>query len=153
MTPSPAADAAARDVDGEFAARLRLAIARLSRRLSRHSPEGLTQGQLSALVTVEAHGPLPVGEVATREGIGAPVATRLVQSLVEQRLLERAGDPADRRCSLLTLSAEGARLLGRIRQERTAQLTAALSALTPRQRRDLLAALPVLEDLAAFGAR
>src|ERR1700761_5825297 len=50
------------------ATRLRVAIARLSRRLRHHELAGLTPTQLSALATVERSGPMRLGDVAAAEG-------------------------------------------------------------------------------------
>ena len=47
--------------------RLRVAIARLSRRLRRHELAGLTPTQLAALATVERSGPLRLGDLAAAE--------------------------------------------------------------------------------------
>src|SRR6266516_4066801 len=52
-------------------ARLRVAIARLSRWLRRHELAGLTPTQLSALSTVDRMGPLRLVDLAAAEGQGA----------------------------------------------------------------------------------
>jgi hypothetical protein len=65
--PRPATSDPAIDV-----ARLRVAIARLSRRLRRHELAGLTPTQLSALATVERAGPLRLGDLAAAEGSRHP---------------------------------------------------------------------------------
>jgi len=44
--------------------RLRVALARLSRRLRRHELAGLTPTQLAALATVEQSGPMRLGDLA-----------------------------------------------------------------------------------------
>ena len=88
---APARDAV---THAETAARLRVAIARLARQLRQHSPGGLTPSQWSALATVEQFGPLRIGDLAEREGVTAPTATRVVASLEEAGLLSRATDPS-----------------------------------------------------------
>ena len=55
--------------------RLRVALARLSRRLRRHEMVGLTPTQLAALVTVEQSGPLRLGDLAAAEGIAPSTLT------------------------------------------------------------------------------
>lgn len=141
----------AADADtADLAARVRLAVGRLSRRLARGDGHGFSQGQLSAVVTVEAHGPLTLGELASREGVAPPTVTRLVQGLTEAGLLTRQSDPADRRASLVTVSRQGRELLARLRGERTAQLACRLAALSPEERALLAAALPVLERLSEW---
>ena len=62
----------------EAAARLRVAITRLQRQLRQQSFGDLTLSQWSALVTIEMRGPMRIGDLAEREGVSAPTATRLV---------------------------------------------------------------------------
>ncbi len=71
------------------ATRLRVAIARLSRRLRRHELAGLTPTQLSALATVEASGPMRLGDVAAAEGIAPSTLTRIVTALEDRAYVER----------------------------------------------------------------
>ena len=79
----------------ELATRMRLAIGRLHRRISRRAVGGLTPSQLSVLATVEQHGPLRLGRLAVREVITPPTVTRLVASLQERELVDRVTDPMD----------------------------------------------------------
>src|SRR5580692_9925246 len=99
--------------------RLRVALARLSRRLRRHELAGLTPTQLSALATVERAGPLRLGDVAAAEKNAPSTLTRLVTALEEQGYVERSPVPGDARASTLAVTAEGHAVLERIRQEST----------------------------------
>src|SRR5436305_15305255 len=81
--------------------RLRVAIARLSRRLRRHELAGLTPTQLAALSTVEQSGPLRLGDLAAAEGIAPSTLTRLVSLLEELVYVQRDADPRDARASTL----------------------------------------------------
>jgi DNA-binding transcriptional ArsR family regulator len=83
-------------------ARLRVAIARLSRRLRRHELAGLTPTQLSALATVDRAGPLRLGDLAAAEGIAPSTLTRLVTALEERGYVERCPVPGDARASTPT---------------------------------------------------
>ncbi len=128
--------------------RLRVAIARVSRRLRRHELAGLTPTQLSALATVERAGPLRLGDVAAAEKIAPSTLTRLVTALEEQGYVERHPVPGDARASTLSVTAEGHAALERIRQESTILLADSLRTLTPDQLAALAAALPALEQIA-----
>ena len=81
--------------------RLRVALARLSRRLRRHSPAGLTPTQLAALSTVEQNGPLRLGDLAAAEGIAPSTLTRMVAVLEDLGYVRRDADPRDARASTL----------------------------------------------------
>jgi DNA-binding MarR family transcriptional regulator len=129
-------------------ARLRVALARLSRRLRRHELAGLTPTQLAALATIGKTGPMRLGDLAAAEGIAPSTLTRLVTALEDSGYVQRTADPSDARASTLAITAHGQEALERIRTETTLMLMASLELLTPEQRSTLAAALPVLEQLA-----
>ncbi|WP_232664404.1 MarR family winged helix-turn-helix transcriptional regulator [Pseudonocardia sp. TRM90224] len=131
----------------ELAARLRLAVGRLNRRIRIDGHESIPPLQLSALVTVEQHGPLRLSELARREAVTAPTMSRVLAALDEQGLVVRATDPQDARGVLITLSDEGSRRLNEVRSHRTALVARRLLRLDAEQRRVLLAAMPALEAL------
>ena len=132
----------------ESAGRLRAATARLNRWLRQQQPVGdLTLSQWSALVSIEEHGPLRPGELAEREHVSAPTATRLAASLETVGYLARSTDAADRRSSFLSLTDSGRAALQQLRRERTAQLARRLAGLDPADLASLVDALPVLERL------
>jgi len=127
--------------------RLRVAIARLSRRLRRHELAGLTPTQLAALSTVERSGPLRLGDLAAAEGIAPSTLTRLVAVLEELGYVQRYADPKDARASTLAITPKGHQTLEQLREEGTALLTQSLMLLTAEQRAALATALPALEQL------
>jgi DNA-binding MarR family transcriptional regulator len=128
--------------------RLRVALARLSRRLRRHQLAGLTPTQLAALSTVERAGPLRLGDLAAAEGIAPSTLTRMVAVLEELGYVRRDADPRDARASTLAITAKGHQTLEHLRDEGTALLTQWLSLLPPNQRLAIATALPALEALA-----
>jgi len=128
--------------------RLRVALARLSRRLRKHELAGLTPTQLAALATVERSGPMRLGDLAAAEGIAPSTLTRLVAALEDSGYARRYADPSDARASTLAITPRGHDLLERLRTESTLELAASLRLLTPAQRSALAEALPVLEQLA-----
>src|SRR3954447_3638835 len=102
-----------------LAGELRLAVARSARRLRQEGSAGLSPTQTSALATVERHGPLTPSELADRERIKRPTATRLIARMEADGLVERTSDPSDGRCSLIACSPTGRELLrvGRRRKD------------------------------------
>jgi DNA-binding MarR family transcriptional regulator len=128
--------------------RLRVALARLSRRLRRHEMAGLTPTQLAALATVEQAGPLRLGDLAAAEGIAPSTLTRLVAVLEELGYVRRDADPKDARASTLAITHEGHETMERLRAENSALLTQRVMLLTTQQRAALADALPALEALA-----
>ncbi len=111
----------------EIAARLRLAVVRTSRRLRQDANAAEGAGGLSptlnaALATISNHGPLTPSELAERERIKRPTATRIVSSLVELGLVTRTPDPDDGRGFLVAATSEGSALLKRLRGRKNAYL-------------------------------
>jgi DNA-binding MarR family transcriptional regulator len=143
----PVSTPAATVAHAEAAARLRIAITRLNRALRQQSVGGLTLSQWSALVTVEGSEPLRIGDLADKEGVSAPTATRLVASLEEHGLVTREVG-ADRRSAYVSLTDAGREHLEWARQVRTAQLVQKLSRLDDADVARLLDVLPLLEALA-----
>jgi len=133
----------------EAAARLRVAITRLQRQLRQQSVGDLTLSQWSALVTIEMHGPMRIGDLAEREGVSAPTATRLVASLEERALVAREIDASDRRSSYVSVTPGGTEQLEWARKVRTAKLSQRLATLNDDDIQRLLDVIPLLEALAA----
>ncbi len=131
----------------ELAPRLRLAITRTARRLRQEAGGGLTPSMGAALATIDRHGPLTPSELAIRERIQRPTATRVLARLEETGLIVRAADPADGRSALVSLSPAGAALLAELRTRKDAFLSERLEALGPRDRATLARAAELLEDL------
>lgn len=134
--------------EAELAARLRLVLGRLQRRLRQQTPGGLTSSQASALASVEELEPVRLSELAAVEGISMPTLSRLVGGLETLRLLIRKPDPADGRAAQLHITDAGREQLERLRTERSAYLIGRLRTLDAPQRAALADALDVLETLA-----
>jgi DNA-binding MarR family transcriptional regulator len=100
------------------------------------------------MFAVIRRGPIRLSELAEDEGLNPTMLSRAVGSLVEAGLLERTSDPSDRRAALVSVTAQGEKLIERVRRERTRALNEALEPLPPDQREALQDALPALEALA-----
>jgi DNA-binding MarR family transcriptional regulator len=135
----------------DLASRLRLDIARMARRLRQEAGAGLSPSQTAALATIERHGPLTPSELATRERVQRPSVTRLLGLLEDAGLVERAGDPGDRRSSLVTVSATGRELLAVARTRKDAFLARRLDSLDPDDRVVLDRAAAILEHMLQEG--
>jgi DNA-binding MarR family transcriptional regulator len=131
----------------DLAVRLRLAITRTSRRLRQEASPGLSPSLTSALASIDTHGPLTPSELAKRERVQRPTATRLVARLEELGVVQRAADPQDRRSSLLSVTPGGHALMEELRQRKTAYLAHRLEDLDPDERATLDRAAAILERL------
>src|SRR5213595_668110 len=79
-----------------LAAQLRLAVARLARRLRHQDDSGVPHAMLSVLSTLQ-HGPMSLKELAAAEHVQPPSITPVVARLEESRLVTRTADATDRR--------------------------------------------------------
>jgi DNA-binding MarR family transcriptional regulator len=131
----------------EVAARLRLAIARTARRLRQEAGVDLSPSLAAALATVDKHGPLTPSELADREQVQRPTATRIVGRLADAGLVERTSDPGDGRVTLVSPTPEGRALLRRLRQRKNAYLARRLRDLEPSEVATLDRAAEILEGL------
>ncbi len=131
----------------DLAVRLRLAIARTARRLRQEAERELSPSQAAALATIDRHGPLTPSELAARERIQRPTATRVIARLEEAGLVDRARDPQDGRSCLVALTPGGRELLARIRGRKNAYLSRRLRELDPDERAVLDRAAAILERL------
>jgi DNA-binding MarR family transcriptional regulator len=135
-----------RDLSG-LAAHLRLVITRTARRLRQQAGTTLGPSQLSALASIERHGPLTPSELAEIERIQRPSATRIVARLEEAELVERVADPTDRRSFTVAINADGMALMNKLRTRKNAYLVKRLRALGEADLATLDRAAEILEDL------
>lgn len=135
--------------EAELAARLRLAVSRLARRLRRESVSDISASQLSALYTISRLGPLTLGDLSAAEGVRPPTMTRVVGSLEQLGLATRTVDPTDRRVAHVAVTAGGTQLVEASRHRKDAFLASRLRALAPDERAVLDRAAQILERLAA----
>jgi DNA-binding MarR family transcriptional regulator len=128
-----------------LAAHLRIAVARTARRLRQEAAEELSPSQGAALATIDRHGPLTPSELAVRERIQRPTATRVIARLEEMGLVDRTQDPIDRRSFVVALTPAGRALLARVRTRKNAYLARRLRDLDADERATLDRAAAILE--------
>jgi DNA-binding MarR family transcriptional regulator len=110
----------------------------------------LSGAAVSTLQRVLRDGPVPLGELARAERATQPNMTQLVTRLERSGLLERVADPADKRVTLVRVTAEGRAAVRRRREARAAALAPLLGRLDEADRAALAAALPVIHRLTSL---
>ena len=140
-----------RTTSPDLASRLRLDISRLARRLRQEAGAELSPSQTAALATIERHGPLTPSELAERERVQRPTVTRVLARLEVAGLVERAADPQDRRCSLVSISPAGSALMDAVRDRKNAYLGRRIAALDAADREALERAAAILERMLEDG--
>lgn len=150
-------------IDTDPAARLLLALTRLSRdRKSGSLPtrfdELVREGLLAprhfrAFAVIALGGPMTVSELAAREGCALSTASLLVTQLAEAGLVERREDDADRRCTVVSVAPAHRRASEQMLGDKLAPIRRAIDRLGPAKTKALLDALAVLaEEMAAESA-
>jgi DNA-binding MarR family transcriptional regulator len=137
----------------DLATRLRLGITRTARRLRQEAGQELSPSLASALATISRHGPLTPSELAARERIQRPTATRLLAKLEAPGLVTRTADPEDGRSALVAITPAGDALLAEVRTRKDAYLARQLRALSTEERAVLRRASEILERMLDEGAR
>ena len=132
---------------GRLASRLRLAITRTARRLRQEAGTDLSPSQASALSTIELHGPLTPSQLAERERVQRPSATRIIARLEAAGLVTRVGDAEDGRSSLVSATQQGGALMKRLRSRKNAYLARRLRELDREEVATLDRAAEILERL------
>lgn len=126
---------------------LRLACMRISRRVRFESADVLAPHQFSVLARLE-ESPKTPRELAEIERVSPPSMTRTAAGLVERGLVLRADDPTDGRQVILSLTAEGTKLLSEIRRRRDHWMTMRVAALSPQEQDVLRRASSILTRVA-----
>lgn len=134
--------------DAGLATTLRISVGRLARRLrAQRLDSTLSETQISVLVAVDRKYASTPSELAEYEKVKPPSMTRVIATLEERGLLERAPHPTDKRQAILAMTPAGTALLKENRRRRTAWLVQRLKELTPQERATLREAAPILEKL------
>jgi DNA-binding MarR family transcriptional regulator len=84
---------------------------RIRARANRAQSEGLSLAQYQLLEPLRTTDALSVGELAEGAGVAAPTATRMLDCLARDGLVERRHSDHDRRAVLVSLTGEGAELI------------------------------------------
>ena len=140
-TAPPATDVAA------LASSLRLSVTRLARTLRREADTDVSPTLLSALATVESHGPVTAGDLASHEQVRKPTVTRIMASLVDRGLVERTPDPLDGRVAWIQITPQGRRLLQRVRRRHAEYLSRRIRRLEPGELATLERAAAILDRI------
>jgi DNA-binding MarR family transcriptional regulator len=106
----------------------------------------ITMPQLVAMHVLRFRGVTSVSDLSTATRLSLSATSHLVDRLVERALVLRSEDPQDRRQKRVELSEQGAALLSRLGEARTAELTAGMSAIDPALQAQLLVAVEQTVD-------
>jgi len=121
--------------------RMELVLARLRSYWETEDPRrvgGLTESQLSLLLSLSEHPGCRVQDTAERLDLTAPTISIGVRRLENMGLVQRDADPDDQRAVCLNLSPQGRKIASKARSLRAAKLETMLSALAVDEQESLL---------------
>ncbi|MDO9377403.1 MAG: MarR family transcriptional regulator [Nocardioidaceae bacterium] len=127
--------------------RLQVAVIQLARQLGSAYPDDLPRSARTALAAVVKYGPLRIGDLAEREGVGQTAISRTVRNLEADGLVTRSPDPQDGRVWLVEASERGRSRFLDDRRLLSEQLVSQLDALSEDDLAALLAAAGPLEQM------
>ena len=126
---------------------LRIVISRLIRRLRAEHTFSISQA--AVLGRLDREGPKTTSELALAERVRPQSMAQTIAELAAEDLVTRRPDPADKRQTLIELSALGRQTLARERTRREGFLAEAIeNGLTPAEQEILAEAVPLLGRIA-----
>lgn len=127
------------------ASRVLVGVAARSLEVVAHS---VTPTQFRTLVVLHTRGGTNLNGLAERLGVTASSAVRMVDKLVAQRLVNREGNPGNRREVQLRLTPEGTALVDEVTARRRTEIATIVSAMPHERRGELVAALSAFAQAA-----
>lgn len=120
----------------------------LATRAVRRLPRDLSLTSAATLATLAKTGPRRITELAAAEGVTQPAMTVLVRVMEKSGLVERKGDPSDKRVTLVCLTEAGTSYVRTRHQAGVDAYARLIDELTADEVEALTAALPALLHLA-----
>ncbi|REG01111.1 DNA-binding MarR family transcriptional regulator [Asanoa ferruginea] len=114
----------------------------------RRLPRDMSITSAATLATLDRTGPRRITDLAVNEGVTQPAMTVLVRVMEESGLVERRGDPSDKRVTLVWLTEAGASYVRTRRQAGVEAFARLIDELTSEEVNALQGALPALLHLA-----
>ena len=120
----------------------------MATRAARRLPRDMSLTSAATLATLDRTGPRRITDLTAVEGVTQPAMTTLVRVMEETGLVERRGDVADKRVTLVCLTEAGAEYVRARRQAGVHAFERLIGELTGDEVEALVAALPALQHLA-----
>jgi DNA-binding MarR family transcriptional regulator len=137
-----------RDATPGASAEIGSALYGLATRAVRRLPRDMSITSAATLATLASIGPQRITDLAANEGVTQPAMTTLVRVMEDSGLVERKGDPSDKRVTLVCLTEAGASYVRTRRQAGVEAFAGLIDRLTSDEIEALAAALPALRHLA-----
>ncbi|MEW2328029.1 MarR family transcriptional regulator [Micromonospora chersina] len=120
----------------------------LATRAVRRLPRDMSLTSAATLATLDRTGPRRITDLAAIAGVTQPAMTVLVRVMEESGLVERRGEPSDKRVTLVCLTEAGTSYVRERRRAGVQAFAGLIDKLTDAEVQALSAALPALQHLA-----
>ncbi len=136
-------------IDDETAARLLLAVTRLTRWATRHAQFDTPPAQARLLALIHEIGPTRIGDLAVADHCSQPTMTTQVQRIEAAGWVSRTSDPNDARVALIDVTDAGRAVIDEVRLARRQVLAPIVDALTESELASVREATLVIERIIA----
>lgn len=109
---------------------------------------GLSMPQFSILMQLHHKGPCGMSQISERFDISNAAASQLAEKLVQNKYIERAEDPNDRRAKVLQLTPKGKELINAGVTERYRWMDELMKSLSTNEKEKIYEALTILTEKA-----
>jgi DNA-binding MarR family transcriptional regulator len=111
------------------------------------APRDISLTSAATLSTLERTGPRRITDLAVAQGVAQPSMTALVTALERSGLVERHGDPSDRRVTLVAVTSEGSEYVNHRRGAGAEVIAELINELPASEATTLKSAVPALVHL------
>lgn len=122
------------------------ALRRAKGRAARQDPSELSLPQYQLISALGDLSEARIGELAEAGGVAPPTATRMLDCLERDGIVERSPAPEDRRAVVVTLTSKGRKLLQRKRAAVARKRRALFESLSPEEREQAIALMDRLAE-------
>jgi len=109
---------------------------------------GLTMAQFGALLHIFHKGACGVSDIGSDLGVTNSAASQMLERLVQQKIITRSEDPADRRVKQIVLTDKGRQILEESEHANQSWLEELVSKMTPTEQEQVRTGLVILIEKA-----
>jgi DNA-binding MarR family transcriptional regulator len=111
--------------------------------------KGLTMAQFGALLHIFHKGACGVSDIGSDLGVTNSAASQMLERMVQQKIITRSEDPADRRVKQIVLTEKGRQILEESEHANQSWLEDLESRMTPTEQEQVREALAILIEKAS----
>ena len=107
---------------------------------------GHSMSQLGALLHINRKGVSGIADIGVQLGVTSAAVSQMIERMVQQGLIARTEDPADRRAKRIELTQEGMQVIGECVEARERWMDDLSASMSPKERKLAVSAITLLID-------